>query len=62
MVLHASRLAHGMRGCEEGSVDADCCSPCDPLVLALVVCDQANQFLLYDGPEQRFCDLLNVYG
>ena len=55
MVLHASRLAHGMCGCEHGSVDADCCSLCDPLVLAHVVCDQDNYLLRCGRPDQRFC-------
>ena len=40
MNLHGSRLACGMHGCEHGFVEVDCCSPCDPLMRALVVCNQ----------------------
>ena len=62
MVLHASRLAHGMHGCEHGSVDADCCSLCDPLVRDLDVCAQVDYLKLCGRAELTFCDLLNVYG
>ena len=62
MTLHASKQAHGMHGCEHGSVEADCCSVCDPLVLALVVCDQDNYILLCCRLEQLFGNLLTVHG
>ena len=51
-----------MRGCEHGSVEADCCSLCDPLVRDLVVCTQVDHFTLCGRPESNICDLLNVYG
>ena len=60
--LHASRLVHGKHGCEHGSVKADCRSLCDPLVRALVVCDQADYLKLCGRPERTFCDVPNVYG
>ena len=62
MSLHARRLAHRMHGCKHGSVGADNCSLYDPLVLALVVCDQGNYFTLCGRPESAFYDPLNVYG
>ena len=62
MTLHASRLAHGMHGCEHGSVEADCCSLCDLLVRALVVCAQIDYFTLCGTLESTFCDVMNVYG
>ena len=62
MVLHTSRLAHGMYGCEHGSVDADCCSQCNLLVCALVVCGQVDYITLCGQPESTFRDMLNVYG
>ena len=62
MSLHASRLGHGMCGCEHGSVEADCCSLCDPLVRALVVCAQVDYLTLCGRPESTFRDLLNMYG
>ena len=62
MSLHASRLGHGMHGCEHGSVEADCCSLCDPLVRDLVVCTQVDHYTLCGRPESNICNLLNVYG
>ncbi len=62
MSLHASRLTHGMHGCECGSVDADCGSMCKPFMRALVVCAQIDYFTLCGTLESTFCDVMNVYG
>ena len=66
MQLRASRLAHIIHGHEHGSVEADCCSCCDPLVLALAACDQSKHRALRYRLGTMFLrhaqQIPNVYG
>ena len=45
--VRASRLTQRMHGREDGSVEADCCSPCGPLVPAFAVCNQPGHHELW---------------